>query len=127
SLSKIFAQQQIMAALLRDNGLFEKVNSQLTEKDFTDGNMRAAFEVYKKLKSENEDVSYALLCHYLEDGARKDLAKINATNADILIKEADVQMHIDNLKSAPLQRQDIKQTSVEDLAQRIQNLKERKK
>ncbi|MEG1895906.1 MAG: DNA primase, partial [Oscillospiraceae bacterium] len=90
SLPKIFAQQQIMAALLRDNGLFEKVNSQLTEKDFTDGNMRAAFEVYKKLKSENEDVSYALLCHYLEDGARKDLAKINATNADILIKEADV-------------------------------------
>lgn len=127
SLSKIFAQQQIMAALIRDNDMFNMVNSQLDISEFTDVNMRNSFEIYSRLKQEGEDVSYALLCHYLEESARKDLAKINATNADIIITEKDVQMHIDNLKSAKLQHQDLKQTSIEDLAQRIQGLKEKKK
>lgn len=127
SLTKVFAQQQIMAALIRDKDMFEMVNSQLSESEFTDTNMKNSFEVYKRLKSEGENVSYALLCHYIEEPARKDLAKINATNADIIITSKDLQMHIDNLKSAPLQQQDIKKTSVEDLAQRIQGLKEKKK
>ncbi|MBQ7816542.1 MAG: DNA primase, partial [Oscillospiraceae bacterium] len=124
---KVFAQQQIIAALIRDNELFGMVDSQLTESDFTDADMRSAFIEYKKLKAEGQSVSYALLCHYLDGETRKNLAKINADNADILITAEDLQMHINNLKSAPMGQSEIKSASVEDLAKRIEKLKEKKK
>ena len=127
TLPKVVAQQNIIGMLLRDNELFDMVNKQLTAEDFTDSGMRSAFEAYKKLKAENHDVSYALLCHYLDGDVRKELAKINAGKADIIITAEDMQMHINNLKSAPMGQSEIKSASVEDLAKRIESLKEKKK
>ncbi|MBR5305632.1 MAG: DNA primase [Oscillospiraceae bacterium] len=127
TLPKVFAQQQIISALIRDNELFTLVDSQLTEDDFTDVNMKNAFVEYKKLKAEGQEVSYALLCHYLEQETRQILAKINADNADIIITADDVRMHIDNLKSAPKGQTEIKNTSREDLAKWVESLKEKKK
>jgi replicative DNA helicase len=126
-LPKVFAQQQIVSALLRDNDFFPVVDSQLTEDDFTDVDMKKAFTEYKRLKSEGESVSYALLCHYLDEETRKSLAKINATNAEIIITQNDLQMHIDKLKSAPLGQNEVKNTSKEDLAKWVESLKEKKK
>ena len=127
TLPKVFAQQQIVSALLRDNDFFAVVDSQLTEDDFTDLDMKKAFTEYKRLKSEGESVSYALLCHYLDEETRKNLAKINATNAEIIITQNDLQMHIDKLKSAPLGQNEVKNTSKEDLAKWVESLKEKKK
>ena len=127
TLPKVFAQQQIVSALLRDNDFFPVVDSQLTEDDFTDVDMKKAFTEYKRLKSEGESVSYALLCHYLDEETRKNLAKINATNAEIIITQNDLQMHIDKLKSAPLGQNEVKNTSKEDLAKWVESLKEKKK
>ena len=127
TLSKVFAQHQIIAALIRDNDFFPVVSSQLSEKDFTDGDMRQAYSVYCSLKAQGNYVSYALLCHYVEDNVKKELAKINASNSDIIITTADVQMHIDNLKTARLVQQEVKNSSVEQLAQRIESLKEKRK
>lgn len=127
TLPKVFAQQQIISALIRDNELFTLVDSQLTEDDFTDVNMKNAFVEYKKLKADGQEVSYALLCHYLEQETRQILAKINADNADIIITADDVRMHINNLKSAPKGQNEIKNTSREDLAKWVESLKEKKK
>lgn len=127
TLPKVFAQQQIISALIRDNELFTLVDSQLTEDDFTDVNMKNAFVEYKKLKADGQEVSYALLCHYLEQETRQILAKINADNADIIITADDVRMHINNLKSAPKGQTEIKNTSREDLAKWVESLKEKKK
>ncbi|MBQ5782827.1 MAG: DNA primase [Oscillospiraceae bacterium] len=127
TLPKVFAQQQIISALIRDNEFFSVVDSQLTEADFTDTDMKNAFVQYKRLKEEGQSVSYSLLCHYLDDEARKNLAKINATNAEIIVSTQDLQMHIDKLKSAPLGRNEAKNASVEDLAEHIKKLAEKKK
>ena len=53
--------------------------------------------------------------------------KINADNADIIITADDLQMHINNLKSAPKGQNEIKNTSKEDLAKWVSGLKEKKK
>ena len=89
--------------------------------------MKNAFVQYKKLKAEGQEVSYALLCHYLEQEARQILAKINADNADIIITAEDVRMHINNLRTAPKGQNEIKNTSKEDLAKWVESLKEKKK
>ena len=127
TLPKVFAQQQIISAIIRDNEFFSVVDSQLTETDFTDTDMKNAFIQYKRLKEEGQSVSYSLLCHYLDDEARKNLAKINATNAEIIVSTQDLQMHIDKLKSAPLGQNEAKNASVEDLAEHIKKLAEKKK
>ena len=61
------------------------------------------------------------------DESRKNLAKINATNAEIIVSARDLQMHIDKLKSAPLGQNEAKNASVEDLAEHIKKLAEKKK
>ena len=127
TLPKVFAQQQIISALIRDNDLFPLADSQLSEDDFTDTNMKNAFVEYKKLKADGQEVSYALLCHYLDQETRQILAKINADNADIIITADDLQMHIKNLISAPKEQNEIKNTSKEDLAKWVDSLKEKKK
>ena len=127
TLPKVFAQQQIISALIRDNELFNQVSNQLSEDDFTDINMKNAFVEYTKLKADGQEVSYALLCHYLDQETRQILAKINADNADIIITADDLQMHINNLKSAPKGQNEIKNTSKEDLAKWVSGLKEKKK
>ena len=127
TLPKVFAQQQIISALIRDNDLFALADSQLSEDDFTDTNMKNAFVEYKKLKADGQEVSYALLCHYLDQETRQILAKINADNADIIITADDLRMHIKNLRSAPKEQNEIKNTSKEDLAKWVESLKEKKK
>lgn len=127
TLPKVAAQQNIIGMLIRDNELFDMADSQLSAEDFTDTSMRNAYEQYKKLKAEGYDVGYALLCHYLDEQTRKDLAKINASKSDIITTAEDMQMHINNLKSAPMGQLEIKSASVEELAKRIESLKEKKK
>lgn len=127
TLPKVFAQQQIIAALIRDNEFLTVVNENLTDEDFTDEQMKEVFQTFKKLKGETDSVSYALLCQYLPENTRKTLAQINAKVADIIIDEKDLQMHINNLKSAPMSSEDIKNTSAEDLAKRIESLREKKR
>ena len=127
TVPKVLAQQQIVSALIRDNDLLPIVESQLTETDFTDENMKNAYVKFRELKAENQTVGYALLYQFLDDDTRKSLAKINATLTDIIMTAEDLQLHIDQLKAAPMGQNEVKNASLEDLAKHIEKLKEKKK
>ena len=55
------------------------------------------------------------------------LAGIFARNADIIITGKDVQMHVENLITAKLSQSEASEMKVDDLAERIKSLKEKKR
>ena len=63
----------------------------------------------------------------LSESAAKTLGGIFARNADIIITEKDVLMHIENLLTAKLSQSEVSEKSVDEIAERMKILKEKKR
>ncbi len=127
TMPKAYAQQQIICALVKDNSLYNTVSKQLTANNFTDGDMRQAFIAFSQLIEQNIAVDYPTLKYNMSEESAKVLAGIFARNADIIITGKDVQMHIENLLTAKLSQSEASEMAIDDLAQRIKSLKEKKR
>ncbi len=127
TMPKAFAQQQIICAVIRDSRLFEKVKNRLSPARFTDGDMREVYTRYIALTEQGIQVSYPVLASGLSDTAAKTLGGIFARNADIIITEKDVDKHIENLLTAKLSQSEASEKSVDEIAERLKLLKEKKK
>ena len=84
-------------------------------------------DVFTQLKSQNLTVDYSTLYNSVSADCSKTLAQIIARNADIIITAQDVQYHIDTIKTAKLLQNEAKEFSAQQLAARIERLKEKKK
>lgn len=127
TMPKAFAQQQIICALIRDNSLYNDVRTKLSADNFTDSDMKRAYTAFVNLIEQHMSVDYATLAYHMPEDSAKALAGIFARNADIIITGKDVQMHIENLLTAKLSQSEASEKTIDDLAQRIKSLKEKKK
>ena len=127
TMPKAYAQQQIVSALVRDNSLYSMVSQQLKPENFTDSDMRAAYTAFSQLIEQNIAVDYPTLKYHMPEDSAQALAGIIARNNEIIITGKDVQMHIENLLTAKLSQSEASEKTIDDLAQRIKSLKEKKK
>ena len=127
TMPKAYAQQQIISALVRDNSLYRIVSQQLKPENFTDSDMRAAYTAFSQLIEQNIAVDYPTLKYHMPEDSAQALAGIIARNNEIIITGKDVQMHIENLLTAKLSQSEASEKTIDDLAQRIKSLKEKKK
>ena len=127
TMPKAYAQQQIISALVRDNSLYNMVSQQLKPENFTDSDMRAAYTAFSQLIEQNIAVDYPTLKYHMPEDSAQALAGIIARNNEIIITGKDVQMHIENLLTAKLSQSEASEKTIDDLAQRIKSLKEKKK
>ena len=127
TMPKSFAQQQIICAIVRDNSMYPMVKQKLSADSFTDGDMREVFTRYGTLIEQGVQVSYSVLANGLSETAAKTLGRIFARNADIIITEKDVEKHIENLLTAKLSQSEASEKSVDEIAERLKILKEKKR
>ncbi len=127
TMPKSFAQQQIVCALIRDGKLYPRVKNRLSSSDFTDGDMREVYTRYATLADRGVEISYPVLASGLSRSAARTLGGIFARNADIIITEKDVDRHIQNLLTAKLSQSEAGEKTLEEMAERIKLLKEKKK
>ncbi len=127
TVSKSFAQQQIICALIRDNSIYKSVKDKLLPENFTDPDMRLAYEKYCELAHSGIEISGPVLTGYLPQSAADTLYKMLARTADTTITEKDVNTHIENLLTAKLSRSEAGSLSPEEIAERIRLNKEKKK
>lgn len=127
NLNRTFLQQQIMCALLKDNINYKYVSENLTSENFTDGNMREAYIAFKNLMDMGENRDYGNLTYYLSEDCKSEMAMILARNADMKIGEKDLEMYVQNLLTSKLTRAEMGDSTVEELAKRVQQMKDIKK
>ena len=127
TIPKAFAQQQIICALVKDNSYYNYVKGKLTPDNFTDGDMRRVYTVFVNLIEQNIPVDYSTLSYNLDSGVSNTLARVFANNADIVLTQKDLQMHIENLLTAKLSRSEAGEKSLDELSERLKIMREKKK
>ena len=75
----------------------------------------------------NIPATYTTLSGRISDSATAALAGIFARNADIIITGKDVHMHIENLITAKLSQSEASEKTLDEMAERLKLLKEKKK
>ncbi|MBQ3394648.1 MAG: DNA primase [Oscillospiraceae bacterium] len=127
TLNKTFLQQQIICAMVKENHYYGTVSEKLNADSFTDSDMREAYTAFSDLISQGISVDYSTLSYYLSDSARQTLAMVFARNADTVIGERDVDMYINNLLTAKMSQSEIGEKSLDELKERLDRMREKKK
>ena len=127
TMPKAYAQQQIVCALVRDNSLYSYIAQHLQPDNFTDSDMREVYTRVCTMLENNTPANYATLSGRISDTASNALAGIFARNADIIITGKDVRMHIENLLTAKLSQSEASEKTLDEMAERLKLLKEKKK
>ena len=127
TIPKAFAQQQIICALVKDNSYYNLVKGKITPDNFTDSDMRRAYTAFVNLIEQNIPVDYSTLSYNLDSGVSNTLARVFANNADIVLTQKDLQMHIENLLTAKLSRSEAGEMSIDDFDKRLKLMREKKK
>ena len=127
TLNKTFLQQQIICAMVKENHYYGTVSEKLNADSFTDSDMREAYTAFSDLISQGISVDYSTLSYYLSDSARQTLAMVFARNADTVRGERDVDMYINNLLTAKMSQSEIGEKSLDELKERLDQMREKKK
>ncbi len=127
TLNKTFLQQQIICAMVKENHYYGTVAGKLTADNFTDSDMREAYTAFIDLIGQGISVDYSTLSYYLSDSAKQTLAMVFARNADTVIGERDVDMYINNLLTAKMSQSEIGEKSLDELKERLDRMREKKK
>ena len=127
TLNKTFLQQQLICAMVKENHYFGTVSERLTADSFTDSDMKEAFAAFSELIRQGISVDYSTLSYYLSDSAKQTLAMVFARNADTVIGERDVDMYINNLLTAKMSQSEIGEKSLDELKERLDRMREKKK
>ena len=103
------------------------MKSLVSAQNFTDGDMREAFTRFAALKEQGLEVNYSMLSGGLSPSAASALGGIIAHNSEITITEKDVLKHIENLLTAKLSQSEASEKTVDEMAERMKLLREKKK
>ena len=127
TMPKVYAQQQIICGIVKDNTLYPTIAQRLKPENFTDTAMRNAYREIEKMMAENLPVTYSSLAYRLSDEDGGVLPGIFARNADNSPTVKDMERFADDLLTAKLTRAEAGERTVDDLAQRFAALREKKK
>ena len=127
TMPKVYAQQQIICGIVKDNTLYPVIAQRLKPENFTDTAMRNAYSEIEKMMAENLPVTYSSLAYRLSDEDGGVLPGIFARNADNSPTVKDMERFADDLLTAKLTRAEAGERTVDDLARRFAALKEKKK
>ena len=72
-------------------------------------------------------VDYTTLGYYLSDRAKETLAMVFARNADTVISTKDVEMYVNNLLTAKLSQSEMGEKSLDEMKERLDRMREKKK
>ncbi len=124
TLGVVFAEQQLIGAILRHPDYLQLCKNKLSAENFISEEMRRTYE--SLLKYDGEYTDLAMLSEELPTQTISLLSRILAQNYDILIDEKDVELYITRIEEGARQSEHAGEKSVGELADYISALKEKK-
>ncbi len=124
SLGVVFAEQQLMGAILKNPHYLRLVSEKIMPDEFISTEMAAAYNAI--LQSEASHVDFALLSEELPENIISLLSKILAQNYDVEIDERDINLYIQRIQQNSLQSEMKGDKSVDELAKYVDLLKDKK-
>ena len=94
----IYAEQQLMAAAIKNGDHFKLIQSKLTAEDFTGEEMKTVFTAVEEIFKKGEAITTVAVMHYLNEDTRNLLSRVLADNHDKNFTEEDISLHLSKVE-----------------------------
>lgn len=127
TLKAAFAEQQLMAAILRNpRDVIPLVRQQITPAQLINPDIQDAYIQILKLADRGEQVELASLGHYLGNSSMALLSKIVAQNYEITFTAEDVHMFMERMQEATTSPKQAADMAPDDLQAYFAKMREKK-
>lgn len=126
ALGVAFAEQQIVAAILKNPAFLRIIQPRLQADTFLDAGMGRAYALLCEKNARGEYLDLSAISEELPDETISIISRVLAQNYDVGIGERDVEMYLDRIESSRPVSSTAAERSPEELAAYLQTLKLKK-
>lgn len=126
ALGVAFAEQQVVAAILKQPEFLRLVAPRLRGDAFLDAGLGRAYTLLCEKHARGEYLDLSAISEELPDETVSLLSRILAQNYDVGISERDVEMYLDRIENSRPVSSTAAERSAEELAEYLQSLKQKK-
>ncbi len=124
--AKLLAEQQLLAAALRQSSYAAQIATELTEEQFTNPECRRIFAAMRQLTEEGDPVTLTTLSAGIDPKEQGLLTKILAANYEVGFSQQDVDRYLSQLKDNKHTAKEKAQMSAEEMQQYLASLRRTK-
>ncbi len=126
ALAVVYAEQQIMTALLREPDWVPLVKARVGPDDFIDPQMQKVCAAVFSLYEQGGPVNLAALGALLDEQQISQLGQLLARNADVALTQKDLELFLSRIEQSQPKSQKAADMPVEELDEYIRSLRDRK-
>lgn len=126
ALAVVYAEQQIMTALLREPDWVPLVKERVGPDDFIDPQMQKVCAAVFSLYEQGGPVNLAALGALLDEQQISQLGQLLARNADVALTQKDLELFLTRIEQSQPKSQKAADMPVEELDEYIRSLRDRK-
>ncbi len=126
ALGVAFAEQQIVAAILKNPALLRIAQPRLRADAFLDAGMGRAYALLCEKAARGEYLDLSAISEELPDETLSIISRVLAQNYDVGIGERDVEMYLDRIENSRPVSSTAAERSAEELAEYVQTLRQKK-
>ncbi len=126
ALGVAFAEQQIVAAILKNPALLRIAQPRLQADAFLDAGMGRAYALLCEKDARGEYLDLSAVSEELPDETVSIISRVLAQNYDVGIGERDMEMYLDRIESSRPLSSTAAGRSAQELAEYLQTLKQKK-
>ena len=127
ALGVAFAEQQLMAAALKDPKLLEKIAGRVTPGQFITPEMAQVYELLLRRRQAGEYIDLAQLSGELPEKTVSLLSRILAQNYDVGFTERDVEMYLSRIEDSVPRSVGAAEMSGEELESYLRRLRDQRR
>ncbi len=126
ALAVVYAEQQLMAAVLREPAWVPLVKARVGPDDFIDPQMQKVCAAVFSLYEQGGPVNLPALGALLEEQQISQLGQLLARNADVALTQQDLELFLSRMEQSQPKSQKAAEMPVEELDEYIRSLRDRK-
>lgn len=120
------AQQQLIAAVLREPDYLNQVAKELAPEQILLPEMREVYEAMLRCRAEGAEISLPVLSQSLSEKAVNELGRLAAKYNDVACTAADVRMHLDRIARGTPKSSQAADMSCDQIQQYLQSMRDKK-
>ena len=127
ALGVAFAEQQLMAAAIKEPGMLEKIAARVDPDRFITQEMAQVFRLLLEKQAAGESIELSQLSGQLPESTLSLLSRILAQNYDVGFTQRDVELYLERIEESVPKSVAAAEMSGDELEDYLQRLRERRR
>ena len=120
------AEQNLIAAILREPGYLERAAKELPPEKIVMPEMREVYEAMLACRAEGAEIGFSVLGQRISEKAMQELARVTAQNSEVPCTPEDVRMYLDRIARGTPRASQAAGMSMDEMQAYFQSMREKK-